>query len=159
MNFELLDSIQHLDDQRIVAKRYLDASEDYLADHFPKFPVMPGVLMLEALTQAATWLLHRRHNFAKSFAVLKETRNVRYGQFVAPGHTLVVEVEWVKETPDGGTFKGTGTVDGETALTARFEMVYFDLGEKCPRLAELEYKLKQHTQKRWNALKMQGATV
>lgn len=159
MRFELLDSIQHLDDQRILASRYLDANEDYLADHFPKFPVMPGVLMLEALTQAATWLIHRRTEFAKSFVVLKEARNVRYGQFVAPGHTLVIEVELMKPTASGGLFKGMGTVDGQTALTARIEMVSFDLAEKCPRLAELDEKLKRHTQKRWNALTRQGATV
>jgi hypothetical protein len=60
-------------------------AEEYLADHFPTFPVLPGVMMLEAITQAAAWLLHRRSDFAKSMAVLKEARNVKYGTFVAPG--------------------------------------------------------------------------
>jgi len=159
VRLELLDSIQHLDDNRIVGSRLIHPEEDYLRDHFPKFPVLPGVLMLEALVQGATWLLHKRTNFAKTFAVLKEAKNVRYGQFVAPGHTLVVEVEFLKETTSGATFKGLGTVDGQTALSARFEMVYFDLAEKAPRLADLEDKLRRHTQKRWNALTMQGVTV
>ena len=62
--------------------------------HFPTFPVLPGVMMLEAITQAAGWLLHRRHDFARSMAVLKEARNVKYGRFVAPGNYLRVDVEF-----------------------------------------------------------------
>src|SRR3712207_7440952 len=56
--------------------------------------------------------LHHRRDFACSIAVMKEARNVKYGQFVAPGNALRVEVELVKETEAGGgaTFKAAGTV-------------------------------------------------
>jgi 3-hydroxymyristoyl/3-hydroxydecanoyl-(acyl carrier protein) dehydratase len=87
VKFCLLDKIEHLDDTRIVASKSVTLAEEYLADHFPTFPVLPGVMMLEALTQAAAWVLHQRHGFARSMAVLKDARNVRYGQFVAPGDT------------------------------------------------------------------------
>src|SRR3954469_25490659 len=106
MKFNLLDKIEDLSDTRIVAVKHVSLAEEYLADHFPTFPVLPGVMMLEALTQAAAWLLHRRSNFARSFAVLKEARNVKYGNFVAPGNALRVEVEYFKPTDAGGaTFK------------------------------------------------------
>ena len=76
MKFNLIDKIEYLDDQRIVAVKHVSLAEEYLADHFPTFPVLPGVMMLEALTQAAAWVMHRRSNFAKSFAVLKEAKQM-----------------------------------------------------------------------------------
>src|SRR5438046_8940544 len=96
MKFNLIDKIESLSRDRIVASKYVSLAEEYLADHFPTFPVLPGVLMLETITQAAGWLLHRRHDFAKSMVVLKEARNVKYGTFVAPGQFLRVDVEWLK---------------------------------------------------------------
>src|ERR1700742_2330174 len=98
MKFNLLDKIEEITDSRIVAVKQVSLAEEYLADHFPTFPVLPGVMMLEALTQAAAWLLHRKHDFACSIAVLKEAKNVKYGQFVAPGDALRVEVELLKPT-------------------------------------------------------------
>ena len=70
MKFNLIDKIQRLEPNRIVASKSVSLAEEYLADHFPKFPVLPGVMMLEALTQAAGWLMHHRENFAKSVVVL-----------------------------------------------------------------------------------------
>src|SRR6201999_1214263 len=104
----LIDKIESLTDEKIVAVKYVSLAEEYLADHFPTFPVLPGVMMLEALTQAAGWLLNRRSNFAKSIAVLKEARNVKYGNFVAPGNSLRVEVDFFKPTDTGAIFKAAG---------------------------------------------------
>ncbi len=105
MKFNLIDRIESITDERIVAVKYVSLAEEYLADHFPTFPVLPGVMMLEALTQAAGWLLYRRSNFAKSIAVLKEARNVKYGNFVAPGNSLRVEVDFFKPTDTGAVFR------------------------------------------------------
>src|SRR5256714_2701006 len=105
VKFNLIDKIVELSDQRIVAVKYVSLAEEYLADHFPSFPVLPGVLMLEAITQAAGWLLHHRRGFEKSIAVLREARNVKYGQFVAPGNFLRVEVDFIKDTDAGASFK------------------------------------------------------
>lgn len=154
MKFNLLDKIQHLDESKIVASKSVSLAEEYLADHFPTFPVLPGVMMLEALTQAAGWLMHHRSGFAKSFAVLKDARNIRYGTFVAPGQELNVEVEFFKSTETGATFKAASTVNGEPAISGRIEIAYFDLGEKDPTLAEIDQKLKAHTKARWDVLRM-----
>ena len=149
MKFNLIDKIESLTDDRIVAVKYVSLAEEYLADHFPTFPVLPGVMMLEALTQAAGWLLHRRHNFAKSMAVLKEAKNVKYGNFVAPGNFLRVDVELAKLTETGATFKATGTVGEAQAVAARLEIAYFNLADKQPALAEIDAKLQAHTRYRW----------
>ena len=85
MKFNLVDKVEQLTSERIVTVKYVSLAEEYLADHFPTFPVLPGVLMLESATQSAAWLFHHRSGFSKSVAVLKEAKNVKYGTFVAPG--------------------------------------------------------------------------
>ena len=159
MKFNLIDKIEEISDTRIVAVKHVSLAEEYLADHFPTFPVLPGVMMLEALTQAAGWLLHRRSRFAKSFAVLKEAKNVKYGNFVAPGNYLRVEVEYLKQTDAGATFKAGGMVNGSVAVAARIELAYFNLGDKQPQLAELDSRLIEHHRRRWALIAPHEATV
>ncbi len=157
MKFNLIDKIEQLTDDRIVAVKQVSLAEEYLADHFPTFPVLPGVMMLEALTQAAAWLMHHRTGFGKSMAVLKEAKNVKYGQFVAPGEVLRVTVDFAKATDAGATFKATGTVGADTALQARVELAYFNLGDRQPELAELDPQLVAHHRLRWSVLTAAGA--
>ncbi len=126
VKFNLIDKIEEVSENRLVAVKYVSLAEEYLADHFPTFPVLPGVLMLEAMTQAAGWLLHRNSGFAKSITVLKEAKNVKYGTFVTPGNALRVEIEVVKISESGGSFKASGTVNGIPAVSARLELAYFN---------------------------------
>jgi len=157
LKFNLIDKIEQLTDDRIVAVKQVSLAEEYLADHFPTFPVLPGVMMLEAITQAAAWLLHHRTGFSKSMAVLKEARNVKYGQFVAPGEVLRVTVDFVKATDAGATFKAAGTVGTDQALQARVELSHFNLGDRQPELAELDPQLIAHHRHRWAVLTAAGA--
>ncbi len=159
MKFNLIDRIEHLSADRIVAVKYVSLAEEYLADHFPTFPVLPGVMMLEALTQAAGWLLHRRTDFGKSVAVLKEAKNVKYGTFVAPGQALRVEVDFGKDTPGGARFKAVGYVAEDLAVQARIELAYFNLGDRQSALAGLDERLTQHNRARWAVLQAQSAVT
>src|SRR5688572_22764684 len=159
MKFNLLDKVDSISPQRIVATKHVSLAEEYLADHFPTFPVLPGVMMLEALIQAAGWVMHRRTGFAKSFSVLKEARNVKYGNFVAPGNHLRVEVDFVKETSAGGSFKANGLVNGNTAVAARIEIAYFNLADKQPELAALDARLIEHHRRRWALIAPRQAPV
>jgi 3-hydroxyacyl-[acyl-carrier-protein] dehydratase len=152
VKFNLIDKIELLTDERLVAVKHVSLAEEYLADHFPTFPVLPGVLMLEAVTQAAAWLLHHRTNFACSIAVLSEAKNVKYGQFVAPGNVLRIEVDWLKATAGGASFKAAGTVGEDQALSARVEMAYFNLADKQPQLSQLDAQLTEHNRSRWAVL-------
>jgi len=160
VKFNLIDKVESLSDDKIVAVKYVTLAEEYLADHFPTFPVLPGVMMLEAITQAAGWLLHHRTKFAKSMAILKEAKNVKYGSFVAPGNFLRVEIEYLKPTDAGGaTFKATGSVNETSALSARVELAYFNLAEKQPELANLDQRLSEHNKARWTVLHHGRVTV
>ena len=159
MKFNLIDKVEALSDERIIAVKYVSLAEEYLADHFPTFPVLPGVMMLEAVTQAAGWLLHHRSGFAKSMAVLKEARNVKYGSFVAPGNFLRVESELARESPAGASFKAVGSVNDKQALQARVELAYFNLADKEPELADLDARLSEHNRARWAVLSQAGVQL
>ena len=155
MKFNLLDKVESVSDTSIVGVKSVSLAEEYLADHFPTFPVLPGVMMLEAMTQAAAWLLHRRRNFACSMAVLKEAKNVKYGSFVSPGKSLRVQVELDKATESGSTFKAVGTIqggDGEVAVQARLELAYFNLADRQPELADIDRRLRDHNRRRWTLI-------
>jgi 3-hydroxyacyl-[acyl-carrier-protein] dehydratase len=156
VKFNLIDKIEEISDHRIVGVKQVSLAEEYLADHFPTFPVLPGVLMLEAITQAAGWLLHRNQNFARSMAVLKEAKNVKYGNFVAPGSALRLEVDMISSTESGGTFKASATVDGKPAVSARVELAYFNVADQQPELAEIDRRLIAYNRQRWDVLAGQG---
>lgn len=152
MKFYLIDKVHSVTPQRIVASKNVSLAEEYLQDHFPSFPVLPGVMMLEALTQAAAWLLYVGSDFQKSMAVLKEARNLRYGNFVAPGNTLDLDVELIKPTERGATFKAVGSIDGKQALTGRIEISYFNLADTHPRYADNDRRLIERAKQRWSVL-------
>ena len=120
MRFELVDAVLEQSDEHIVTVKNVSMAEEYLADHFPDFPVLPGVMMLEAMVQAARRLLAGRPDAPGGPWVLAEARNVRYGNMVRPGQQLRLTVQWAKCDNGRHTFKGSGEVDGQSALQARF---------------------------------------
>lgn len=139
MRFVLIDRIDELQPGvRIRATKNLSLAEEYLADHFPGFPVMPGVLMLEAMTQAAAWLVRATDNFAHSVIVLREARNVKYGNFVEPGQVLSVTAEWAGSEGRQVKFKAQGALDGATNVTARLVLERYNLAEVLPNRAEAD---------------------
>jgi 3-hydroxyacyl-[acyl-carrier-protein] dehydratase len=92
---------------RIVTIKQVSNAEEYLLDHFPGFPVLPGVMMIESVVQAARLLLEPHARSAGSDAVsasrlvLGGVRALKYGRFVRPGDSLRVEVTLHKALPDG----------------------------------------------------------
>src|SRR6266576_1540149 len=112
MRFNLVDRILDFEPgKRIRVAKNLSLAEEYLADHFPTFPVMPGVLMLETLVEAGAWLLRLSEDFRHSVIVLREARNVKYGTFMEPGRQMGVSVELVERGEGLAGFKGKGEVD------------------------------------------------
>jgi len=142
MKFVLIDRITELvPGKRIVAVKALSLAEEYLADHFPRFPVMPGVLMIEALVQASSWLVRETEGYRHSMLVLTEARNVTYKSFVAPGSVLEVVVE--AKVIESGTsrFVGVGR-QGETEMVkAHWSLRHFNLADEDPSLAALDRRL------------------
>lgn len=139
MHFSLVDQVLEVGDGRIVTLKSVSSAEEYLQDHFPRFPVLPGVFMLEAMVQAARELL-RREGLASGTAptrwVLGEVKGVKYGNFVKPGDSLRVEVSVDRRSDGAVSFKGSGLVvpaggageggaaprSAETAVAGRFTM-------------------------------------
>jgi 3-hydroxyacyl-[acyl-carrier-protein] dehydratase len=163
LRFHLLDRIESVTDDRLVAIKAVSQAEEYLADHFPSFPVLPGVLMLEAATQAAAWLAFRRSGFGCTVAVLKAARNIRYGHFVSPGRTLRVAATYDKATPDGHAFRIEGTVETgtqtATAITGNLELACFRLAERGEGLAGLDERLVAAHRARWADLTLSDARL
>jgi 3-hydroxyacyl-[acyl-carrier-protein] dehydratase len=118
----------------LVAIKNLSLAEEYLGDHFPGFPVMPGVLMLEALTQAGAWLIRDLEDFAHSIIVLKNARTIKYESFVEPGRQLELRVELTEFNPRECTFKGAGIIDGQKMVQGRFTLTRYNLRDRDAEL-------------------------
>ena len=97
---------------------------------------MPGVLMLEAMTQAGAWLVRLSEDFAHSMVLLKQATNVKYGQFVEPGQTLTVTAEIISQDRHGDEGQGPGTVDGRTTVSGRLVLERYNLADPNPAEAD-----------------------
>lgn len=133
MRFTLIDRILELEPgTRITATKSLSMAEEYLADHFPLFPVMPGVLMLEAMTQASAWLVRASEDFAHSMVMLREAAHIKYGQFLEPGQTLLVAAEIIGGDEHETKVKATGSVDDRVIVNAKLTLVRYNLADTHP---------------------------
>jgi 3-hydroxyacyl-[acyl-carrier-protein] dehydratase len=120
MKYSQLDQITSLvPGKSITATRTLRADEEYLKDHFPRFPVMPGVMMLEALHQAAVWMVRAGDGFSSSLVLLRECRGVKFGDFLAPGETLIITAEAIKDDGENVTVKASAMKGDRVTVSAR----------------------------------------
>jgi 3-hydroxyacyl-[acyl-carrier-protein] dehydratase len=126
MHFDLVDRVLERSDERIVTIKQVSLAEEYLQDHFATFPVLPGVMMLEAMVQAARRLVEGRAPAGMPL-VLGKVRALKYGRFVKPGAALRVEVTLAKAEGDAFDFRGEGTViepgqagEAPVAVSGRF---------------------------------------
>src|SRR5579864_3022239 len=119
MRFHLVDRILEVRPGRgLQAVKNLTLGEEYLADHFPTFPVMPGVLMLQTLVEAGAWLLRLTDNYASSVITLREAKGVKYGTFMEPGRQMAVSVDLVERGSGLAVFKGKGEMEGQSTVSA-----------------------------------------
>ena len=153
MRFTLLDRVVAIEPGKsITAMKALTLSVEYLADHFPRFPVMPGVLMLEAMTQAAAWTIRLGEDFAHSIVVLRSARNVKYGDFVEPGRTLTVTAEVLSQDERTTKIKASGSVGDRTSLTARLVLERYNLADRLPHGAALDARVRAEMRRLWSLL-------
>ena len=153
MKFILIDRIASIEPpSRIVATKSLSLAEEYLADHFPTFPVMPGVLMLEAMVQTAAWLVRVTQGFARSVVVLEEARNINYKSFIVPGRTLEVTVEALRIADDSSEFKTFGRSGKEEIVKARLKLRHYNLRDTESKLAETDERLVADLQEQFKLL-------
>ncbi|MFO0837015.1 MAG: beta-hydroxyacyl-ACP dehydratase [Phycisphaerae bacterium] len=143
MRFVLTDRISELDPgKRVVAHKALSLAEEYLSDHFPAFPVLPGVLMLEAMVQASAWVARVALEFRPSLIVLKEARNVTYKSFVAPGQILTISSICKELQPEQSVFQAAGEVDGRPMVKGQLVLRHLSLSDSDPRMSDIDGKLR-----------------
>ncbi len=145
MRFNLIDRIVEVQPGKsIQAVKNLTLGEEYLADHFPTFPVMPGVLMLHTLVEAGAWLLRLTEDYQHSVIVLREARNVKYGNFMDPGKQMQITVELIERDEHLATFKGKGEAEGATTVAARLVLARYNLRDQGADWQPIDDRLKQH---------------
>lgn len=117
--FLLIDRVEELEPGvRATAYKSVTYNEPYFSGHFPKEPVMPGVLQIEALAQAgAVAILSKEDNKGKT-AYFGGINQARFKRKVVPGDTIKLECEIIKQKGPVGVGKAVATVDGEIAVTA-----------------------------------------
>jgi 3-hydroxyacyl-[acyl-carrier-protein] dehydratase len=142
MRFWLIDRIVSLEpDVELTAVKNVSLAEEYLADHFPEFPVLPGVFMLEAAKQSAAWLVRISESYAHSMIVLQEARSVKFTDFVTPGQSLRMTVEQIKREDALVHLKFQGEVDGRACVSGRLTLECFNLADDDPELAPLDARM------------------
>ena len=120
--FLLVDKVLELDqpNRRIVAQKNVSFNEPYFQGHFPGRPVMPGVLIIEALAQAGgimTQLGLGRDAHSQLFYMVK-VDNARFNKQVVPGDVLILEVQMKRLIRNMGWYSGEAKVDGEVVACA-----------------------------------------
>ncbi len=154
MRFILIDKIVSLDPgKKIKTVKSVSLAEEYLADHFPTFPVLPGVLLLEGLIESASWLVRETENFAHSMILLEEARNVKYKSFLAPGAQIEYTVEAKIIEENISSFTGFGLSKGERIVEARFGLRHFNLADENSMMEATDARIIENMKKRRELLR------
>ena len=115
----LIDTLEELEPgKRAVGKKCVSYNEPYFAGHFPGEPVLPGVLIVEALAQVGAAVMLSCPEFKGKLVYFGGIEHCRFRKKVVPGDVLMLEVEMIRQKGPLGVGKATATVDGKTAVTA-----------------------------------------
>lgn len=129
MRYLLIDRITELKaGESIKGIKNVAMSEDFLEFHFPKNPIMPGVLLLEALSQLTGWLEASSSGFTQWFLLTRVNQCKFYG-FAFPGDQVELEVRSISSPGDKNrSYAGVGIVKGKKKITVEFEgdLIAFD---------------------------------
>jgi 3-hydroxyacyl-[acyl-carrier-protein] dehydratase len=154
MRFILIDKVISIEaGKEIKAVKNVSLSEEYLADHFPTFPVLPGVLLLEGLIESASWLVRQTENFAHSMILLEQARNVKYKSFLAPGSQIEYTVKARTIEENVSSFTGSGISQGDLIVEARFVLKHFNLADENSAMAATDVQVVESLKKRWELLR------
>ncbi|AKG03740.1 3-hydroxyacyl-[acyl-carrier-protein] dehydratase FabZ [Salimicrobium jeotgali] len=117
--FLLIDEVEELEEgERAVAYKNVSVNEPYFQGHFPDYPVMPGVLITEALAQTGAVAMLKKEENQGKLAFFTGIDKCRFKRQVKPGDRLKLEVEIVRLKGPMGKGKAVASVDGEVACEA-----------------------------------------
>ena len=122
--FLMVDKVIDLEpNKRITAMKNVTVNEEYFNGHFPGRPVMPGVLVIESIAQAAGLLMLVEEEHKGKIPYFTGIDNARFRRPVIPGDQLFLEIEIVKVRGSTGKVKGVAKVDGEVVTEAELMFV------------------------------------
>lgn len=117
--FMLVDTIEELESGvRAVGKKCVSYNEPFFAGHFPEEPVMPGVLIIEALAQVGAVAILSQPEFKGKTAYFAAINSAKFKGKVVPGDVLFLETEIIKIKGPIGNGKACATVDGKLVTSA-----------------------------------------
>ena len=132
----LVDRILELEPERIVGIKNVTANEPFFSGHFPDFPVMPGVLIVEAMAQTAGVLVLKTvENRDRKLVLLVAVENARFRKPVVPGDTLRMEMTVIKRKTTVAKMAGVAKVDGVVVAEAEVMCKIADKEEPPPAQA------------------------
>ncbi len=121
--FLLVDRIEELEEgKRAVGLKNVTINEEFFNGHFPQYPVMPGVLIVEALAQVSAVIMLTKEGNEGRLGLLAGIDQCRFKKQVKPGDQLRLEVEITRIKGSIGKGKGIATVDGE--MVCEMELVF-----------------------------------
>jgi 3-hydroxyacyl-[acyl-carrier-protein] dehydratase len=129
--FLLVDRIVELEPERIVGIKNVTLNEPFFTGHFPDFPVMPGVLIVEAMAQTAGVLVLKNiPDRANKLVLLAAVENARFRRPVVPGDSLRMEMKIIKRKSSVAKMAGVATVDGQVVAEVEVMCKLADKEEK-----------------------------
>jgi 3-hydroxyacyl-[acyl-carrier-protein] dehydratase len=138
MRFILIDRIESLEPgKRITGYKQIDPHEDYFADHFPGFPVVPGVLALESLAQIGGRLVEatvREQGGRRVLPMLAKVDQAQFRQAIRPGDRLDLTVDAEGIGSDFAAVSGVASVGGKRVCTAKIKYVMIDVHDASQQM-------------------------
>ena len=129
--FLLVDKVDIMEEgKRAIGTKGVTINEEFFQGHFPGQPIMPGVLVIEALAQTACVLLMSKGGFENKIAFFLGIESAKFRNPVLPGSLLKLEIEVLRLGGRAGKFKGIATVDGKIATQAQMSFVLADKEKK-----------------------------
>lgn len=125
--FLLVDRIIHLnlEESEIIGLKNVTVNEPFFQGHFPGVPIMPGVLLLEALAQAGGILVHQK-GYQKKIAVLLNVANAKFRKPVVPGDVLHLHAKGIHISGNGGKIKAKAMIGEHLAVEAELSFALID---------------------------------
>ncbi|ADE57620.1 3-hydroxyacyl-ACP dehydratase FabZ [Aminobacterium colombiense] len=136
--FLLVDRILEVGENRVVGLKNVSINEPFFTGHFPDEPVMPGVLILEAMGQVAAMMIVCRPNMQNMVTYLTGVDKARFRRPVRPGDQLITTAEMVKSRGLMGKVKARSGVDGELAAEAEYS---FFMAERLSKKEAMEERI------------------